>query len=147
MSQLGLARDRSFAGPLEVSFIIQRQTIVEVTRHKSILKDVSVLSVLYEAITYRSPVTPNASIFGDELSAPESLSIWLLDTAFQVPDRATMIRELEQRKLRNTKASVAFGSAKVLQSDLQFRTSTRTSSDDPDVLVGACAVRRFDLLV
>lgn len=58
-----------------------------------------------------------------------------------------MIRELEQRKLRNTKASVAFGSAKVLQSDLQFRTSTRTSSDDPDVLVGACAVRRFDLLV
>lgn len=32
---------------------------------------------------------------------------------FQVPDRGTMIRELEQRKLRNTKASVAFGSAKV----------------------------------
>lgn len=39
--------------------------------------------------------------------------ICLLDGAFQVPDRATMIRELEQRKLRNTKASVAFGSAKV----------------------------------
>lgn len=31
----------------------------------------------------------------------------------QVPDRGTMIRELEQRKLRNTQASVAFGSAKV----------------------------------
>lgn len=38
----------------------------------------------------------------------------------QVPDRATMIRELEQRKLRNTKASVAFGSAKVAVGTLQL---------------------------
>lgn len=33
--------------------------------------------------------------------------------SFQVPDRGTMIRELEQRKLHNTRASVVFGSAKV----------------------------------
>ena len=32
---------------------------------------------------------------------------------FQVPDRATMIRELEERKRHNTRTSVAFGSAKV----------------------------------
>ena len=32
---------------------------------------------------------------------------------FQVPDRATMIRELEERKRHNTRTSVAFGSAQV----------------------------------
>ncbi|CAM9221602.1 unnamed protein product [Hapterophycus canaliculatus] len=40
----------------------------------------------------------------------------------EVPDRGTMIRELEQRKLRNTKASVDFGSAKILyESDAMSR--------------------------
>lgn len=65
---------------------------------------------------------PYARILSDELRAPESRNIPSFDSIFQVPDRATMIRELEQRKLRNTKASVAFGSAKVVHySELQYR--------------------------
>ena len=69
----------------------------------------------YKAIMFLSTaVAPNASVFVEELVALKLLNTRLRDTVAQVPDRATMIQELEQRKLRNTKASVAFGSAKVL---------------------------------
>lgn len=56
------------------------------------------------------------------------LQLFLVDLlCFQVPDRRTMIRELEERKLHNSKASVVFGSAKVSVTDT---LSTSCINDD-----------------